>query len=302
MAENQTGESVAVQIKQHISSDSVKKKFTEVLGQKAPQFLASITNVVAENTQLKKCSANSIMSAAFVAATYDLPIDSNLGFSAIVPYNENIWNPQTRSYDKIPKAQFQMMYKGFIQLAIRSGYYEKMNYAVVYEDELKKYNPITGEIEFVTDFSQCTQRDAGDESKVTGYYAWFRLKTGFSQELFMSKTAVDNHARKYSQSYRYDLNENKRSSRWSKDFETMALKTVIKLLLSRWGILSVDMQRAIQDDQKVYDENGNGEYKDNQPDVIEAQDAFKEKAQDAFIENDTVNNNHIGGLELEEVD
>ncbi len=291
--QQQTGVSVAKQVKQLIASDSVKKKFTEVLGQKAPQFLASITNVVAGSAQLKKCSANSIMSAAFVAATYDLPIDSNLGFSAIVPYNESIYNPQTKSYDKIPRAQFQMMYKGFIQLAIRSGYYEKMNYAVVYEDELKKYNPITGEIEFVKDFSQCKQREAGDESKVVGYYAWFRLKTGFSQELFMSRAEVDNHAKKYSQAYRYDINQNKKSSKWTTDFEAMALKTVIKLLLSKWGILSVDMQRAIQDDQKVYDEDGNGDYGDNQPDAIEAYDAFEMQEEQ---END-----QIGGLELEEV-
>ena len=294
--QQQTGVSVTTQVKQLISSDAVKKKFAEVLGQKAPQFLASITNTVAGSTQLKKCSANSIMSAAFVAATYDLPIDSNLGFSAIVPYNESIYNPQTRQWDKVPKAQFQMMYKGFIQLAIRSGYYEKMNYAVVYEDELKKYNPITGEIEFVTDFSKCTQRDAGDESKVVGYYAWFRLKTGFSQELFMSKAAVDNHAKKYSQAYRYDINKNKKSSKWTTDFEAMALKTVIKLLLSKWGILSVDMQRAIQDDQKVYDEDGNGGYGDNQPDVVEAQDAFEMQESQEEPESD-----QIGGLELEEV-
>ena len=292
-SQQQTGVSVAAQVKQIVSSDAVKKKFTEVLGQKAPQFLASITNVVAGSAQLKKCSANSIMSAAFVAATYDLPIDSNLGFSAIVPYNENVYNQQTGKYDKIPRAQFQMMYKGFIQLAIRSGYYEKMNYAVVYKDELKKYNPITGEIEFVTDFSQCTQRDTGDENKVVGYYAWFRLKTGFSQELFMSKTAVDNHAKKYSQAYRYDINQNKKSSKWSTDFEAMALKTVIKMLLSKWGILSVDMQRAIQDDQKVYDEDGNGGYGDNQQDVVEAQDAFEMQEEPE--------SNQIGGLDLEEV-
>lgn len=289
----QNGVSVVVQVKQIISSDSVKEKFKEVLGQKAPQFLASIVNVVSGNAQLKKCSANSIMSAAFVAATYDLPIDSNLGFSAIVPYNESVYNPQTGEYEKIPRAQFQMMYKGFIQLAIRSGYYEKMNYAVVYEDELKRYNPITGEIEFVTDFSKCTQRDSGDESKVVGYYAWFRLKTGFRQELFMSKAAVDNHAKRYSQAYRYDLNKNKKSSKWTTDFEAMALKTVIKLLLSKWGILSVDMQRAIQDDQKVYDEDGNSGYGDNQPDIVEAQDAFEMQ--------EDLESNQIGGLELEEV-
>ncbi len=292
-AQQQTGVSVTTQVKQLISSDAVKQKFAEVLGQKAPQFLASVTNVVAGSTKLKKCSANSIMSAAFVAATYDLPIDSNLGFSAIVPYNKSVYNPQTKTWNDIPMAQFQMMYKGFIQLAIRSGYYEKMNYAVVYEDELKKYNPITGDVVFVTDFSKCTQRNAGDESKVVGYYAWFRLKTGFSQELYMSSAAVDNHAKKYSQAYRYDIREGKKSSKWTTDFEAMALKTVIKLLLSKWGILSVDMQRAIQDDQKVYDEDGNGEYGDNQPDVMEAQDAFEVQEPES---------NQIGGLDLEEVE
>lgn len=270
-----TTQSTTALVKQMVSSDNVKKKFAEVLGKKAPQFLASITNVVAGSAQLKKCDANSIMSAAFVAATYDLPIDSNLGFAAIVPYNESIYNPTTRQWEKVPRAQFQMMYKGFIQLAIRSGYYERMNYAVVYEDELEAYNPITGEIRFVSDFSQCKQRDEGREDHVAGYYAWFRLKVGYSQELFMTKAAVNNHAKKYSMAYRYDLEKGKKSSKWTTDFEAMALKTVIKLLLSKWGILSVDMQRAIQDDQKVYDESGTGSYSDNQPEVIEATDAFE---------------------------
>lgn len=92
--------SVAAQVKSMISQDAVKKKFTEVLGQKAPQFLTSITNVVAGSAQLKKCPATTIMSAAFVAATYDLPIDSNLGFAAIVPYNNNKYNPQTKQWEK----------------------------------------------------------------------------------------------------------------------------------------------------------------------------------------------------------
>ena len=291
--QQQTGVSVTVQVKNILSSDNVKKKFTEVLGQKAPQFLASVTNAVATSGKLKECSANSIVSAAFVAATYDLPIDSNLGFAAIVPYNNSKWNPQTRQYDKHMEAQFQIMYKGFIQLAIRSGYYKRMNYAVVYEDELKSYNPITGEIQFVDDFSHCTQRVQGAEETVAGYYARFELTAGYVQELFMSRQAVDNHARKYSQSYRSDLKEGKKKSKWTTDFEAMALKTVIKLLLSKWGILSVDMQRAIQDDQKVYDEDGNGAYGDNQPDVIEAKDAFETQEPD---------NNQIGGLDLEEVE
>ena len=287
--------SVAAQVKSMISQDAVKKKFTEVLGQKAPQFLASITNVVAGSAQLKKCPATTIMSAAFVAATYDLPIDSNLGFAAIVPYNNNKYNQQTRQWEKHPEAQFQMMYKGFIQLAIRSGYYEKMNCSVVYKDELVSYNPITGEVEFVTDFSKCTQRAEGKSENIAGYYAWFKLLTGFRKELFMTTAEVENHARKYSTAYRYDLENNKKGSKWTTDFEAMALKTVIKMLLSKWGILSVDMQRAIQDDQKVYDEDGEGSYGDNQPDIVEAQDPFgnieqKEEEQ------------QIGGLDLEEVE
>ncbi len=262
-------QNAAILVKQMISEENVRKKFSEVLGQKAPQFLASVTNVVSGNAQLKKCDANSIMGAAFVAATYDLPIDSNLGFAAIVPYNESVYNPQTRSYDKVPRAQFQIMYKGFIQLAIRSGYYKRMNYAVVYEDELKTYNPITGEIGFVEDFTQCKLREQGAENTVAGYYARFELTTGYVQELFMTRHAVENHAKKYSQAYRYDIEKNKKSSKWSTDFEAMALKTVIKLLLSKWGILSIDMQRAIQDDQKTYDENGVGSYGDNKHELIE---------------------------------
>lgn len=265
---------VVVQVKNILAEESVKNRFQEVLGKKAPQFMATIVNVVSASPQLKQCQANSIMAAAFVAATYDLPIDSNLGFAAIVPYNNSKFNQQTKQWEKQMEAQFQMMYKGFIQLAIRSGYYEKMNYAVVYEDELLSYNPITGEVEFVRDFSKCTQRMNGEEEKVVGYYAWFRLLTGFSKELYMSKAEVENHARTYSSSYRYDLEKGKKSSNWTTNFKAMALKTVIKLLLSKWGILSVDMQRAIQDDQKTFDENGDEMYGDNQPDLIEAEDPF----------------------------
>ena len=236
-------------VKFALNNQAMQRRFNDILGQKAPQFMGSIVNAVAGNEYLQECDPNSIISAALVAATFDLPIDNNLGFSAIVPYKG--------------KAQFQMMYKGFVQLAIRSGYYEKMNYSEVYEDELHSFNPITGEVTFVEDFSECHQRENDEKDKIAGYYAWFKLKTGFSQELYMSKSMVENHARKYSQSYRYDIRERKQSSRWSLDFDAMAKKTVIKQLLSKWGILSIDMQRAIQDDQKVYEQDGVGDYADN---------------------------------------
>lgn len=265
---------VVAQIKGLLAKDNVKERFNAVLGKKAPQFMASIVNVVSASDQLKKCQPNSIMAAAFVAASFDLPIDSNLGFAALVPYDKKFQNPATGQWNKVKLAQFQMMYKGFIQLAIRTGEYEKMNCSVVYQDEMIDYNPITGECQFVSDFSSCTQRVNGETDKIVGYYAWFRLLSGFTKELYMSKYEVLHHAKKYSQSYRYDLNDNKASSKWSTDFDAMALKTVIKLLLSKWGMLSIEMQKAITDDQKTFDEEGNEEYGDNQPDVIEAEDPF----------------------------
>lgn len=255
---------VLAQVKAFTNQKDIKERFQRALGQKAPQFMTSLVNAVAASTQPQEVNPNSIMAAAFVAASFDLPIDSNLGFAAIVPYGD--------------KAQFQMMYKGFIQLAIRSGYYEKMNYSSIYEDELKSYNPITGEIEFVSDFSQCQQRNAGEEDKIIGYYAWFRLKTGFISELYMSREDVENHARKYSKSYQNDIRKKKSSSKWSTDFDAMAKKTVIKLLLSRWGILSIDMQKAITDDQKVFDEAGSESYGDT-----EKKEALPEAAADPFL-------------------
>lgn len=263
------------QVKAMLEQENVKSRFREVLGQKAPQFMASITNAVAASDQLKTCNANSIMAAAFVAASLDLPIDSNLGFAAIVPYKKNYKDKQTGEWMSKTLASFQMQYKGYVQLAIRTGQYEKMNCSEVYEDELVSYNPITGECEFVTDYSKCVHRTSGQTDKIVGYYAWFRLLSGFTKELYMSKAEVNNHAEKYSQSYRYDKQKNKQSSVWSTNFDAMAKKTVIKLLLSKWGIMTVEMQKAITDDQKTFDEEDDGAYGDNHPDVIEAEDPFK---------------------------
>lgn len=287
MAENKQAQAVQQpkrvpvvnQVKGILAEENVKKRFQEVLGKKAPQFMASIVNVVSATPALKQCEPNSIIAAAFVASSFDLPIDSNLGFSALVPYNKSMRDANGNWYD-VKLAQFQMMYKGFIQLAIRTGEYEKMNCSEVYEDELLRYNPITGECEFVEDFAGCTQRMNGEYDKIIGYYAWFRLRSGFTKELYMSRGEIDNHAKKYSQAYRYDIDKKKKSSKWTTDFDAMAKKTVIKLLLSKWGILSVEMQRAIQDDQKTFDEDGNESYGDNTPDLDDEPDPFATPALD----------------------
>ena len=267
--------SVIGQVKGFLSQDKVKGRFNEVLGKKANQYMASIVNTVSASAQLQQCEPQSILSAAFVAASYDLPIDSNLGFAAMVPYND-------KNRGKV--AQFQMMYKGFVQLAIRSGSYENMNVSEVYEDELETYNPITGELKLVTDFSNCKQRKEAQKDKIVGYYAWFKLLTGFRKELYMTVDECRNHALQYSSSYKTDIKKGWTTSKWSTDFDSMSKKTVLKLLLSKWGILSVDMQRAIQDDQKVY-ATEDGEYTDNQEVKEEVPNPFEVQGSEV-LEND----------------
>lgn len=260
MAENNQ----LVVIKSYLQRKDIRQRFEEMLDRKAPQFMASIVNLVSASPSLQKCDPNSIMSAAFVAASFDLPIDQNLGFSAIVPYGN--------------KAQFQMMWRGFVQLAVRSGQYKAMNSSEVYEDEILNYNPITKEISFVNDFRITSFRNKRKAEKIVGYYAWFELLNGFKQQLYMTTEEIINHAKQYSKSYQYDLRDKKKTSKWTTDFNPMAKKTVIKLLLSKWGILSIDMQKALTEDQKVFNDNSS-EYQDNPETKIASQfvDPFANK-------------------------
>ena len=252
--------SVLAILKTELSKENVKKKFAEVLGAKAPQFMASITNVVSGSPLLSKCSPVSIMSSAFVAATYDLPIDPNLGFAALVPY----WDGKEKRYN----AQYQIMYRGYTQLAIRSGMYREMNCSVVYNDELVSYNPVLSKVVFVEDFTNCTQRFSGNPDDIAGFYASFELLTGYRKEIFMTAKEARAHAAMYSQSYKKDLREKTQKSLWSTNFAAMGLKTAIKRLLSRWGILSIEMQNAVIDDQKVFGRES-ASYADNLPEIEE---------------------------------
>lgn len=262
----QKGISVITSLKEMLNRDDIKNRFSRVLGSKAPQFMASLVNVVANSPALSKCNANSIMAAAFVAASFDLPIDANLGFAAIVPYAKNVKDPKTGNWEKVDIAQFQMMTRGFIQLGVRTGLYERIYSSVVYEDEIVSYNPITGECQFVNDFRSTSQRRTGAKDKIAGFHAWFKLLSGYKQEFYMSKEEMIVHAKMYSSAYRYDLSSGKNVSPWSTNFEAMGKKTVTKQLLSHWGPLSVAMQKAIAEDQKTFDINGMSEYGDNRPD------------------------------------
>jgi len=228
-----------------LRQDSIKKRFEEVLGKKAPGFMSSIISATNANKELKKADPLSIVSAAAVAAALDLPINPSLGFAHIVPYKR----------DGVAIAQFQMGYRGFIQLGMRSGQYKTINACAVYEGELVASNRFTGEMTFDE-----TKRTA---DKIVGYVAYFKLINGFEKWLYMTVEEAKAHGKRYSKSF------NIASGRWQQDFDAMALKTVLKMLMSKYGILSVDMQTAVLADQAIVKKDGEYEYPDN--DVVDAE-------------------------------
>lgn len=206
-----------------LSNDAIKNRFQQILGKKAAGFISSIISATKANDALAKCDPNSIIASAVIAATLDLPIQQNLGFAWIIPYGKD--------------ATFQMGYKGYIQLAMRSGQYKTMNVSEVCEGELVTENKFTGEYSF--DPSKKTS------DKIIGYMAYFKLINGFEKTLYMPVDNMDKHAKRYSQTYK------KGFGKWKDDFDVMAKKTVLKLLLSKYGIMTVDMQTAITTDQAV---------------------------------------------------
>jgi recombination protein RecT len=228
--------------KEIMNSEYVKKRFMEVMGEKSTAFLASILNAVQKNPELAKCDTQTILSSAMVAATLDLPIDSNLGFSAIVPYNTKRKDKNGKEY-WVALAQFQIMYKGFIQLALRSGQYKTINVAPVYEDEFESYDIITGDI--IIHPVEGGYRYQEIEEKIIGYAAFFRLLNGYERIEYWSVKKLEAHGKKYSKSF-----DNK-NGLWKKNPHAMYAKTVLKNTLSKWGILSVSMQNAIAADQAV---------------------------------------------------
>ena len=199
-------------IKGLLDSPAVKKRFEEVLNLKAPQYMSSIVNLVNGDTDLKKCDQMSVIASCMVAATLDLPIDKNLGYAWVVPYGN--------------RAQFQLGYKGYVQLALRTGQYKAINVIEVHEGELIEWNPLTEELKI--DFSQ-KKSDA-----VIGYAGYFELINGFKKSTYWTREQIEKHKQKFSKS---DFG-------WKKDFDAMARKTVLRNMLSRWGILSIEMQTA----------------------------------------------------------
>ena len=211
------------------SNTNVQEKFEQLLGKKAQGFISSVLQVVNGNNLLKKADPNTVLAAAATAASLDLPINQNLGFAWIVPYKG--------------KAQFQMGWKGFVQLALRTGQYQALNVIEVYKNQLNSFNTLTEEID--ADFT------IEGEGEIIAYVSYMRLNNGFSKTTLWSKEKVVKHAKKYSQAY------GTQHSPWTSPdtFHSMAKKTVLKNMLSKYGIMSIEIEKAITTDQAVLNEN-----------------------------------------------
>ncbi len=226
-------------IKDYLNADSTKERFGEMLGKRAGAFTNSIINVVRNSAHLQKCTPESTISAAMVAATLNLPIDPALGQAAIVPYG-NV-------------AQFQIMYKGLTQLCIRSGQYATIHCTEIYKDEIASWNPITGEIAFY-DRVKWKMRDEGKAENVAGHFARIKLLAGFEKCDYMTVAETLSHAKRYSKAYQYDVAKNKKVSAWSTDPIAMGNKTILLRLLKRYGVMSIEMQQALVADHESFED------------------------------------------------
>jgi recombination protein RecT len=216
-----------------LTSEGVKKKINEIVGGKDGQrFITSIISAVSANPELAKCEHSTILSAALIGESLKLSVSPQLGQFYIVPFNDNRNNRVV--------AQFQIGYKGYLQLAIRSGYYKKINVVALKKGEFINYNPLTEEIET----KLINDDEIRENTETTGYYAMFEYLNGFRKTMYWSKKKMEIHATKYSRAYA----AKKGYSFWEKDFDAMAFKTMLRQLISKWGIMTVELQQAFEKD------------------------------------------------------
>ncbi len=254
----------------YLNRDAVKNKINEVVGgENGQRLITSIVSATTANPQLQSCTNKSILAAALVGEGLKLSPSPQLGHYYFVPYNDK---------KQGMVAQFQIGYKGYIQLAIRSGQYKKLNVLAIKEGELIKFDPLNEEIEVKLIEDEVERENA----ETIGYYAMFEYTNGFKKAMYWSKAKMESHALKYSQGYAADRRKGTNWTFWSKDFDGMAIKTMLRQLISKWGIMSVEMQTAMDADMAVINEGGSKTYVDAvEYDVEEpeaAEDAPEESA------------------------
>lgn len=262
----------------YLTNDAVKNQINSVIGGKdGTKFIAAVISAVNNNPALQECTNQSILSAALLGESLKLSPSPQLGQYYMVPFNDNKNN--------VKAAQFQLGYKGYIQLAIRSGQYKKLNVLAIKEGELIRFDPLNEEIEV----KLIEDEEERENAATIGYYAMFEYSNGFKKAMYWSKKKMLAHADRYSQAFSKDTKEvtvkgNKKtkvsfadfeagnypktdewlySSFWYKDFDGMAYKTMLRQLISKWGIMSIEMQNAIDADMAVINEDGTKTYVDN---------------------------------------
>lgn len=248
----------------YLSNDAVKNQINSIVGGKnGPRFISSIVSAVNANSQLQQCTNQSILSGALLGESLNLSPSPQLGQYYLVPFNDR---------EKGKVAQFQLGYKGYIQLAIRSGQYKKLNVLAIKEGELIKFDPLNEEIEV----KLIEDEEAREQAETVGYYAMFEYTNGFRKAIYWSKKKMEAHAMKYSMGYR----AKKGYTFWEKDFDGMAYKTMLRQLISKWGIMSIDMQTAIDADMAVINADGTKNYVDNEDENIIEQPAQTQPTDD----------------------
>lgn len=231
-----------------ITGNAVKAKINQMLaGKEGARFITAIVSAVSNNPMLAECDHATILSAGLIGESLKLSPSVQLGQYYLVPFNDN------KNGRKV--ATFQIGYKGYIQLAIRSGQYRKINVIAVKEGELVKFDALNEEIEV----NLIEDEEKREAAKTVGYYAMFEYVNGFRKAMYWSRKKMENHALKYSKGYA----AKKGYTFWENDFDGMAYKTMLRQLISKWGIMSIEMERAIEKDQAVIGEDGKIDYVDN---------------------------------------
>lgn len=242
-----------------IQSNTYKNLINNTLGdeKRAQRFIAAISSAVATNPNLQECDAGTILSGALLGEALGLSPSPQLGQYYLVPFNVKIGVDEKGKAIFGKQAQFQLGYKGYIQLAIRSGQYKKLNVLAIKEGELINYDPLNEEI----DVDLIDDEVVRENAKTIGYYAMFEYTNGFRKAIYWSKAKMEKHALQYSKGYA----AKKGYTFWEKDFDSMAFKTMLRQLISKWGVMSIEMQDVLEKDMAVIKQDGTYEYVDNQP-------------------------------------
>ena len=238
-----------------INSDGYKRMINNTLKdpKRAAKFVTAITSAVVTNAELSKCDASTIVMGGLLGETLNLSPSPQLGQYYLVPFDDR--------KNGVSKAQFILGYKGYIQLAVRSGYYKKLNVLPIKQGELIRFDPLEEDIEV----SLIQDERERELAETMGYYAMFEYQNGFRKAIYWSREKMETHAMRYSKGYASDKKKGTAWTFWSKDFDGMACKTMLRQIISKWGIISIDLQTALEKDNGVIYSDGSVEYIDNVP-------------------------------------